>query len=625
MAWQLNQLLQTGTIEDWKTTGKPTLLIKNKEKGAVPSNYRPITCLSTNFKLMTAIIAEAIQNHLEQNGLIPEEQKGNRRKSRGTKDQLLIDKMIMRNTKRRKTNLHVAWIDYKKAFDSLPHSWITKSLKMLGVSSNIRQFLKTAMSSWNTLLTVNGQILGQVNIRRGIFQGDSLSPLLFVAALIPLIIILRKTDFGYQTSKNAAKISHLLYMDDLKLYGKSVHELELLLNTVMIFSYDISMEFGRDKCATLTIQRGSVVQTEGINLPNNKIRGLNLEESYNYLGILQADDIKHVQVKKKVASEYTKRVRKVLKSNFNGGNSIRAINSWAVLVIRYTAGIVDWTLAELEDLDRKTRKFMTANHALHPQSDVDRLFLPRQTGGRGLLQVKQTVEEEKRALNDYIKNRTENYLKEVTKEEILKVQETKKEYHKQEINNSKERWQGKALHGQYLKDIEEKVDCDNTWNWLTNGELKKEIGGFIIAAQDQALRTNAIKTKIDKTANDSKCRLCKEKEETVDHLVSACSKIAQTDYKERHKKVASMLHWNLCKKYHLPAADKWWEHKIEKVLQNNEAIIIIIIIIINSLFVQQAYEIQRTILSLLDDNDNKNNNIIIIIIIILIIVIIKII
>ena len=232
---------------------------------------------------------------------------------------------------------------------------------------------------------------------------------------------------------------------------------------------------------------------------------------------------------------------------------------------------MDWTQAELEDLDSKTRKLMTANHALHPQSDVDRLYLPRQTGGRGLLQIKQTVEEEKQALNDYIKNSTENYLKEVAKEEILKGQETKKEYHKQEINTRKERWQGKALHGQYLKDIEGKVDCDNTWKWLTNGELKKETEGFIIAAQDQALRTNAIKTKIDKTANDSKCRLCKEKEETVDHLVSTCSKIAQTDYKERHNKVASMLHWNLCKKYHLPAADKWWEHKIEKVLQNNEA------------------------------------------------------
>ena len=178
----------------------------------------------------------------------------------------------------------------------------------------------------NTLLTVNGQILGQVNIRRGIFQGDLLSPLIFEVTLIPLTIILRKTGFGYQTSKNAAKVSHLLYMDDLKLYGKSAPELELLLKTVRIFSNDISMEFGLDKCATLTIQRGSVVHIEGIYLPNNN-RGLNLEECYKYLGILPADDIKHVQLKKKAASKYIKRVRKVLKSKLNAGNSIRAINS----------------------------------------------------------------------------------------------------------------------------------------------------------------------------------------------------------------------------------------------------------------------------------------------------------
>ena len=185
--------------------------MKNKGKGIIPNNYRPITCLPTTFKLMTAIIAESMLNHLKNNGLILDEQKGNRRRSRGTKDQLLIDKMILRNAKRRKTNLHVAWIDYKKASDSLPHSWIAKSLQMLGISDNIRQFLKVAMNSWNTLLTVNGQILGQVRIQRGIFQGDSLSPLPFVVALIPLIIILRQTQLGYQISKNTAKISHFLY------------------------------------------------------------------------------------------------------------------------------------------------------------------------------------------------------------------------------------------------------------------------------------------------------------------------------------------------------------------------------------------------------------------------------
>ena len=53
-------------------------------------------------------------------------------------------------------------------------------------------------------------------------------------------------------------------------------------------------------------------------------------------------------------------------------------------------------------------------------------------------------------------------------------------------------------------------------------------------------------------------------------MVSSCSKIAQTDYKERHDKVASMLQWNRCRKYNLPTADKWWEHKVDKVLQKED-------------------------------------------------------
>ena len=91
-----------------------------------------------------------------------------------------------------------------------------------------------------------------------------------------------------------------------------------------------------------------------------------------------------------------------------------------------------------------------------------------------------------------------------------------------------------------------------------------------MAAQDQAIRTNAINAKVDKTFSDSKYRLGKVKEETIDHLVSICSKIAQTDYKEWHNKVASRLHWNLCRKYNLPTADKWWQHIVEKVLQKED-------------------------------------------------------
>ena len=77
-----------------------------------------------------------------------------------------------------------------------------------------------------------------------------MSPLLYLIAMIPHDNNTQADRIRIPNSKSAAKISHLLYMDDLKLYGKSSNELESLLNTVRIFSTDISMEFGLEKCAT---------------------------------------------------------------------------------------------------------------------------------------------------------------------------------------------------------------------------------------------------------------------------------------------------------------------------------------------------------------------------------------
>ena len=100
------------------------LVQKHKSKGNVASNYRPITCLPILWKLLTGIISERLYNYLEETNTIPHQQKGRRRKCSGTKDQLLIGKMVMMNSKRRETNVSMAWIDYKKAFDMAPHTWL---------------------------------------------------------------------------------------------------------------------------------------------------------------------------------------------------------------------------------------------------------------------------------------------------------------------------------------------------------------------------------------------------------------------------------------------------------------------------------------------------------------------
>ena len=159
------------------TTGKTILCQKDPGKGNAVDNYRPISCLPLMWKLMTGIIANSVYEYLEMNNLLPVEQKGCRRNSRGTKDQLLIDKMVLNGCKKRHTNLGIAWIDYKKAHDMIPHSWILESLGLVQVSENIVEFIRKSMKNWNTNLTSCGEYLANVNIRRGIFQGDSLSPL----------------------------------------------------------------------------------------------------------------------------------------------------------------------------------------------------------------------------------------------------------------------------------------------------------------------------------------------------------------------------------------------------------------------------------------------------------------
>ena len=66
-------------------------------------------------------------------------------------------------------------------------------------------------------------------------------------------------------------------------------------------------------------------------------------------------------------------MRNILKSKSKGGNTISTINSRAVSIVRYGAGITSWTKSELEELDRKTRKLMTMYGVQHPKADVDRL------------------------------------------------------------------------------------------------------------------------------------------------------------------------------------------------------------------------------------------------------------
>ena len=114
---------------EWLTTWR-TSLVHKKGPTNKAQNYRRITCLPTYYKLLTMIFTEIVYEHVIKNNILPLEQKGVQRKARGCKDHLLLDKAIMENSRKGRRNLSMMWIDYKKAYDLVPHSWIIECLKL---------------------------------------------------------------------------------------------------------------------------------------------------------------------------------------------------------------------------------------------------------------------------------------------------------------------------------------------------------------------------------------------------------------------------------------------------------------------------------------------------------------
>ena len=183
-------------------------------------------------------------------------------------------------------------------------------MNLFGVAENIKNLLANNMEKRKVMLCLRNSELGEVETKLGIFQGNSLSPLAFVLALTPLSLILRKVKAAYEFSESKGKINHLLFMDDLKLYSRSEKGLDSLVQTVRVFSEDIGMEFGIEKCAMLVMEKGKIVKSDGIELPDGKvINSLQEGENYEYFGILEAD--KSLEEKMKL-KENIKRLRKVI-------------------------------------------------------------------------------------------------------------------------------------------------------------------------------------------------------------------------------------------------------------------------------------------------------------------------
>ena len=175
-------------------------------------------------------------HHLLSYGLTQGDQRGAKKACSGTVDNLLIDRMVCQDAQRGHGNLSMVWIDVSKAYDLVDHRWLVEMFKPHRFPEWFGVVIGKLSRDWNTRIvmkTKQGCESSEIiHSNKGLPEGNSLCPTLFTLCLNPIAWKMRATS-GYKLSKPiSCKVTHLLYMSDLKMYASSESNLERVMGTI---------------------------------------------------------------------------------------------------------------------------------------------------------------------------------------------------------------------------------------------------------------------------------------------------------------------------------------------------------------------------------------------------------
>ena len=215
-------------------------------------------------------------------------------------------------------------------------------------------------------------------------------------------------------------------------------------------------------------------------------------------------------------------------------------------------GILDWTIQEIKDTDIRTRKILSVTGNFHPNSDVDRLYIGLNIGGRGLRSCQRLFESRIIALKQHLhrskeRNQILNFVYDEERNNIIRFGDehpqkydlnvenkeqpkiTSKRFTKADTNFHHKKFTSKVMHGYFNRTIEkdQKIDHKTSKSWTKNRKLTSHFEGYIAAIQEQEIPTKYLINKRARDAGkkpscDNKCRLCKTNVEDVIHIISCC-------------------------------------------------------------------------------------------------------
>ena len=227
---------------------------------------------------------------------------------------------------------------------------------------------------------------------------------------------------------------------------------------------------------------------------------------YKYLGVDEDTGFDRSLNKEKIRKEFLWRTWKIWESELYSRNKVTAYNTFALPVLTTSVGVLDWNEQELKDLDVKTRKVLNMSASLHSKGDIDRFYVPRSNGGRGLNMVLDMFKNRMANLSNYLQQTHNNPRMEIVKHRerdniirignIIRNQYSTGEDNSNEIikNNIRKEhrnsWTEKVTHGFLQKKLTEDTSVDSkATNQRLKSNMSSHVEGYIMALQEQEINT----------------------------------------------------------------------------------------------------------------------------------------
>ena len=282
--------------------------------------------------MVTSCLLGPTNEHLETHGLMDGAQRGARAGCSGTIDNLLIDRTVTLDCHWRKRILSMAWIDVKKAYDSVDHGWLEKMIILHRFPVWLSRTVEKLSKSWNTRVvatTKQGRETSEpIRFLKGLPQGDALRPRLFTVCLNPIARKISASE-GYKLSKPiSVKVTDLLYSYDLKIFAYSESKLNRVMESTKSAMEDVGLQWKPKNCSIAHVQRGVHTHTYDA-LGSICISDLEKGNQYKFLGVLESVRQEERMSLEYAAKEFLRKMSIIWSSPLSDHNRVTASNQFA--------------------------------------------------------------------------------------------------------------------------------------------------------------------------------------------------------------------------------------------------------------------------------------------------------